>query len=329
MNFFEFLQQSWSELLTLTREHLFLVFVSTLVAVSIAVPLGILLTRLKSLQTPILGIANILQTVPSLALFGLLIPFPFIGGIGAKTAIIALTLYSFLPTKILDDLNLQIEKAETVVLLGESGCGKTTTLKLINRLIEPTFGEVLVEGKSTLEWNRINLRRRIGYVLQEAGLFPHFTVAENVALVPGLENWEEARKQERTAEMLELVGLEPNKFADRFPHELSGGQRQRVGVARALAAGPNILLLDEPFGALDPLTRINLQKEFAKLIKELSKTAVFVTHDLREAFVLGTRICLMDKGKIVLNDTPENFQQSDLPLARAYLETISVTKKEN
>jgi osmoprotectant transport system ATP-binding protein len=231
-------------------------------------------------------------------------------------------------TKILDDLNLQIEKAETVVLLGESGCGKTTTLKLINRLIEPTFGEVLVEGKSTLEWNRINLRRRIGYVLQEAGLFPHFTVAENVALVPGLENWEEARKQERTAEMLELVGLEPNKFADRFPHELSGGQRQRVGVARALAAGPNILLLDEPFGALDPLTRINLQKEFAKLIKELSKTAVFVTHDLREAFVLGTRICLMDKGKIVLNDTPENFQKSDLPLARAYLETISVTEKE-
>ncbi len=129
--------------------------------------------------------------------------------------------------------------------------------------------------------------------------------------------------------MLELVGLEPNKFADRFPHELSGGQRQRVGVARALAAGPNILLLDEPFGALDPLTRINLQKEFAKLIKELGKTAVFVTHDLREAFVLGTRICLLDKGKIVLNDTPENFQKSDLALARAYLETISVTEKEN
>ncbi len=226
--------------------------------------------------------------------------------------------------KILDDLNLQIFKGETLVLLGESGCGKTTTLKLINRLIEPTSGEVFVEGKSTKDWNAINLRRRIGYVLQEAGLFPHFTVAENVALVPDLENWKEDKKSARTAEMLELVGLSTQKFADRFPSELSGGQRQRVGVARALAANPGLLLLDEPFGALDAITRTNLQKEFARLVKELNKTAVFVTHDLHEAFVLGTRICLMDKGRIVLNATPEDFRESNLPLVREYLETLVI-----
>ncbi len=225
--------------------------------------------------------------------------------------------------KILDNLNLQIEKGDTLVLLGESGCGKTTTLKLINRLIEPTIGEVLVEGKSTKDWNAINLRRRIGYVLQEAGLFPHFTIRRNVALVPELENWDDAKKRNRTTELLELVGLNPQKFSDRFPHELSGGQRQRVGVARALAANPDLLLLDEPFGALDAITRTNLQKEFARLVKELNKTAVFVTHDLHEAFVLGTRICLMDKGRIVLNATPEDFRKSDLPLVREYLETIS------
>jgi osmoprotectant transport system ATP-binding protein len=225
--------------------------------------------------------------------------------------------------KILDGLNFEVLTGEILVLLGESGCGKTTTLKLINRLIEPTSGAVLVEGKATTDWNAINLRRRIGYVLQEAGLFPHFTVAENVALVPRLENWNNAKKQARTTEMLELVGLNPSKFSDRFPHELSGGQRQRVGVARALAANPDLLLLDEPFGALDAITRVNLQKEFARIVKELSKTAVFVTHDLHEAFILGTRICLMDKGKIVLLDTPENFRKSELPLVRNYLETIA------
>jgi osmoprotectant transport system ATP-binding protein len=227
-------------------------------------------------------------------------------------------------TKIIDDLNLKIEIGETLILLGESGCGKTTTLKLINRLIEPTGGEVLVEGTSTTDWNAINLRRRIGYVLQEAGLFPHFTIEQNVALVPELENWDEEKKRNRTAELLELVGLNPQKFSDRFPHELSGGQRQRVGVARALAANPDLLLLDEPFGALDAITRTNLQKEFARLVKELNKTAVFVTHDLHEAFVLGTRICLMDKGRIVLNETPENFRKSDLPLVREYLETLVI-----
>jgi osmoprotectant transport system ATP-binding protein len=226
--------------------------------------------------------------------------------------------------RILDDLNLQIFRGETLVLLGESGCGKTTTLKLINRLYEPSGGEVLVEGKSTIDWDAIALRRHIGYVLQEAGLFPHFTIERNVALVPDLENWSAAKKHARTTEMLELVGLKPEKFARRFPHELSGGQRQRVGVARALAANPDLLLLDEPFGALDAITRTGLQKEFAKLVKELGKTVVFVTHDLQEAFVLAARICLMDKGRIALLDTPENFMKSDLPLARDYLETVNL-----
>ena len=226
--------------------------------------------------------------------------------------------------KILENLNLQIFKGEILILLGESGCGKTTTLKLINRLIEPTSGEISVEGKATTDWDAIKLRRRIGYVLQEGGLFPHFTVRENVALVPNLENHEKEKTRMRVDEMLELVGLTPDKFSERFPHELSGGQRQRVGVARALAANPDLLLLDEPFGALDAITRTNLQKEFAKLVRELGKTAVFVTHDLHEAFILGSRIALMDKGKFTLVDTPENFRESDLPLVREYLETILI-----
>jgi osmoprotectant transport system ATP-binding protein len=226
--------------------------------------------------------------------------------------------------KILDDLNLQILQGEILVLLGESGCGKTTTLKLINRLIEPTGGEVLVEGRPTTDWDAIGLRRRIGYVLQEAGLFPHFTVAENVALVPRLENRDRTDTAAKVSQLLELVGLSAQKFANRFPHELSGGQRQRVGVARALAADPGLLLLDEPFGALDALTRVSLQKEFARIVRSLNKTAVFVTHDLHEAFILGTRICLMEKGRIAFLGTPADFRKSDLPLVRNYLETVNL-----
>ena len=223
---------------------------------------------------------------------------------------------------IIDQLNLDVSNSETMVLLGESGCGKTTTLRLANRLLTPTSGQVLVEGKPTTEWDVIRLRRRTGYVIQEAGLFPHFTVEQNVALVPNLEDWDESRVRNRVYEMLSLVGLEPEKFATRYPRELSGGQRQRVGVARALAADPPLLLMDEPFGALDPLTRASLQKEFAELKARLGKTVIFVTHDVREALMLGSRIALMDKGKIVLLDTPQGFVKSQDEHARAYLETL-------
>ncbi len=233
--------------------------------------------------------------------------------------------YTIGSTNILRDIDLQISRGEVLVLLGESGCGKTTTLKLINRLIDPTSGEVIVEGKSTVLWNPVELRRRIGYVLQEGGLFPHFTIAQNVGLTLNLlDRRGEDEIKTRVIETLGLVGLEHSKFADRFPHELSGGQRQRVGVARALAADPDILLLDEPFGALDAITRTNLQKEFAKIVRELGKTAVFVTHDLHEAILLGSRIALMDRGKIVLVEEPDKFVRSELPLARAYLDTISI-----
>lgn len=223
---------------------------------------------------------------------------------------------------IIDRLNLAIARGETMVLLGESGCGKTTTLRLVNRLLTATAGQVLVEGKTTIEWDAIRLRRRTGYVIQEAGLFPHFTVEENVALVPSLEDWDAARIRDRVRELLSLVGLDPAKFADRYPRELSGGQRQRVGVARALAADPPLLLMDEPFGALDPLTRASLQKEFAELKSRLGKTVIFVTHDVREALLLGSRIALMAAGKIVLLETPQGFVRSDNKHAMAYLETL-------
>jgi len=220
--------------------------------------------------------------------------------------------------ELLQRLNLQVLRAETLVLLGRSGSGKTTTLKLVNRLLEPTEGEVRVENRATTEWDPIRLRRGIGYVIQETGLFPHFTVERNVGLVPSLEGWPPERVRQRVRELLLLVGLDP-QFAARYPRELSGGQRQRVGVARALAADPPILLMDEPFGALDPITRAEIQREFQALEKRLNKTIVFVTHDLREALLLATRIALLEGGRLVGIYTPAEFLRAPDPVAAAYV----------
>jgi osmoprotectant transport system ATP-binding protein len=221
---------------------------------------------------------------------------------------------------LLSNLNLQVHEGETLVLLGRSGSGKTTTMKLINRLIDPTAGEVRVEQKATTDWDPIRLRRRIGYVIQEIGLFPHLTVEENIGVVPRLEGWAPERVRDRARALLSLVGLDADRFAERFPRELSGGQRQRIGVARALAADPPIILLDEPFGALDPITRREIQGEFKSLQRELKKTMIFVTHDIAEAFVLGTRIALLKDGQLVLLDVPAALLRSAHPEARAFAE---------
>ncbi|MGA3324824.1 MAG: ATP-binding cassette domain-containing protein [Terriglobia bacterium] len=220
---------------------------------------------------------------------------------------------------LLSNLSLSVRRGETLVLLGRSGSGKTTTLKLINRLLEPSSGEIRVEGRSTLEWDPIRLRRGIGYVIQEAGLFPHFTVERNVGLIPQLEDWAAEKTRGRVREMLELVGLPPEQFLLRYPRELSGGQRQRVGVARALAGDPPFLLMDEPFGALDPLTRAEIQREFKALQERLKKTIVFVTHDMREALLLGTRIALLETGKLVGVYKPDEFLQAPDPIVAAYV----------
>ncbi|MTJ50977.1 ATP-binding cassette domain-containing protein [Dolichospermum sp. UHCC 0259] len=225
---------------------------------------------------------------------------------------------------LLSNLNLSIHQGEALILLGRSGSGKTTTLKLINHLLVPTQGQVLVQNRPTTNWDVIKLRRRIGYVIQETGLFPHFTIAENVGLVPSLEKWSAQKIQNRVYEMLNLVGLEPEKFAQRYPHQLSGGQRQRVGVARALAADPPILLMDEPFGALDPITRLELQQQFQYLQQQLGKTVIFVTHDIQEAFFLATRIGLMDAGNLVVLGTRREFLQSQHPEAKAFLACLNI-----
>jgi len=234
--------------------------------------------------------------------------------------------YSITPASspIIDGLTLRIEKGETLVLLGESGCGKTTTLRLVNRLLLPTSGDVTVAGKKTTDWDPIRLRRQTGYVIQEGGLFPHFSVAENISLIPRLEGWDSPRIKTRVQELLTLVGLDAQRFADRYPNELSGGQRQRVGVARALAGEPPLLLMDEPFGALDPLTRADLQREFAALAKRLAKTVLFVTHDVREALLLGTRIGLMHRGRLLAVQTPHHFLASQEEHVRSYLETLQI-----
>jgi osmoprotectant transport system ATP-binding protein len=223
--------------------------------------------------------------------------------------------------QLLSDLNLQVQRGETLVLLGRSGSGKTTTLKLINRLLTPSAGEVRVNGTPTRASEVIRLRRSIGYVIQDVGLFPHFTVERNIGLVPRIEGWATERVRRRVEELLQLVGLEAN-LAGRYPHQLSGGQRQRVGVARALAADPAILLMDEPFGALDALTRDQLQREFLSLQQRLNKTVVFVTHDLREALRLGSRIALMEAGRLVTVLPPNDFVRSRDPLAAAYVESF-------
>lgn len=223
---------------------------------------------------------------------------------------------------LVDDLTLCLPQGEILVLLGRSGCGKTTTLRLINHLLTPTSGQVLVQGRATQEWNSIQLRRQIGYVIQDIGLFPHFTVAQNVGLVPTLECWPPHRIRQRVESLLSLVGLDPDRFARRYPQQLSGGQRQRVGVARALAADPPLLLMDEPFGALDPITRLELQREFRHLQQQLGKTVVFVTHDIQEAFKLGSQIGLMQAGKLVELATPNEFRRSSHPEAQAFLQCL-------
>ena len=223
---------------------------------------------------------------------------------------------------ILKGLSLEVREGETLILLGRSGSGKTTALKLVNRLLEPNSGEVLVDGRATADWDPIRLRRQIGYVIQDAGLFPHFTVERNVGLVPELEHWPENRRKERVADVLRIVGLEPAQFAARRPGELSGGQKQRVGVARALAADPPFLLMDEPFGALDPLTRAEIQKEFLAIQQQLNKTIIFVTHDLREALLFGARIALLEAGELAGTYEPQTFLRTTEPLAAAYVATL-------
>jgi osmoprotectant transport system ATP-binding protein len=223
--------------------------------------------------------------------------------------------------QLLTGLNLQVQQGETLVLLGRSGSGKTTTLKLVNRLLNPSRGEVLVNGAPIAESDVIRLRRSIGYVIQDVGLFPHFTVERNIGLVPRIEGWAAERIHRRVVELLKMVGLE-EQMASRYPHQLSGGQRQRVGVARALAADPSILLMDEPFGALDALTRNQLQQDFLSLQRRLNKTVVFVTHDLREALRLGSRIALMEAGRLVTILSPGEFLRSSDPLAAAYVQAF-------
>ena len=234
-----------------------------------------------------------------------------------------------------DDLSLQIPEGMTVALIGPSGCGKTTTMRMINRLVDPTMGRILVGGEDVTQMNPILLRRRIGYVIQQVGLFPHMTIAHNIAAVPKLLGWDAARIARRTEELLHLVGLDPKEMLNRYPRQLSGGQRQRVGVARALAADPPVLLMDEPFGALDPIARTRLQAEFRQILKQVRKTVVLVTHDLDEAARLGDRIAIMKSGRIVQYDTPdailsrpadafvESFVGIDRALKRLSLFTVS------
>jgi osmoprotectant transport system ATP-binding protein len=217
----------------------------------------------------------------------------------------------------LEDVSLTIAAGEIVALVGRSGSGKTTLLRLINRLIEPDAGQIIVEGRPTTEWDPIDLRRRTGYVIQDAGLFPHMTVAGNIGVVPRLMRWPADRIRARVDELLAMVGLEPARYGGRWPDELSGGERQRVGLARALAADPPLLLMDEPFGALDPITRSELHAEFKQLQRRLRRAIVLVTHDMNEASALADRIAVLHDGAIVACDTPASLRSSDDPRVTA------------
>jgi osmoprotectant transport system ATP-binding protein len=221
--------------------------------------------------------------------------------------------------EVLRGVDLDVAEGETVVLLGRSGSGKTTLLKTLNRLVIPSGGSIRFEGRALSEWDPIRLRRRMGYVIQDAGLFPHWTVAANVGLVPRLEGADAAAVAKRVDEMLEMVGLPPAEYRDRYPRELSGGQRQRIGIARALAADPPVMLLDEPFAALDPITRLELQHLFLDLRARVRKTALFVTHDVREALRMGSRVALLHEGVMERIAPPAEFRRAESPEARAFL----------
>ena len=230
--------------------------------------------------------------------------------------------YSYSGRFVVDGLDLAIAAGEAVALVGRSGAGKSTVLKLANGLLMPQDGTLLVEGRDTREWDPIRLRRRTGYVLQEIGLFPHLTVEQNVTVVPRLEGWPLSKQRARASELLDLVGLSPVEFRDRWPHELSGGQRQRVGVARALAADPPVLLMAEPFGALDPITRAELQREFQRIQRELKKTVLIVTHDMAEAVVLGQRVGVLDSGRLIICDTPAVVSRATDARVRRFVDAI-------
>jgi osmoprotectant transport system ATP-binding protein len=225
-------------------------------------------------------------------------------------------------TLILDNFSLTVGVEETLALVGASGAGKTTVLKLVNRLLLPDAGDVRVQGRDTREWDPIRLRRSVGYVIQEVGLFPHLTVADNIAVVPRLEGWRSDRVATRVRELLELIGLVPETYAGRWPDELSGGQRQRVGVARALAGDPPVLLMDEPFGALDPITRRQLQQEFRRIQARVKKCVILVTHDIAEALALGDHVGVMDRGQLIWHGTPQAIVECEDARVRALLDSV-------
>jgi osmoprotectant transport system ATP-binding protein len=224
---------------------------------------------------------------------------------------------------VLHDVTFTVRRGETVALVGRSGAGKSTVLKLINRMLVPVGGRVVVEGRDTREWDSTTLRRQTGYVLQDVGLFPHMSIARNVGLVPALARWPRERIAARTNELLALVGLPPDEFASRWPDQLSGGQRQRVGVARALAIDPPVLLMDEPFGALDAITRAELHREFRRIQQQVCKTIVIVTHDMREAFALADRIGVLDEGRLVALEPPPALRASPHPVVRVFVESCA------